>query len=36
MQPENLLVIHSPEIAAKYENNYQEHLAHSEKYERKK
>ena len=31
---ENLLVIRSPEIAAKYEKNYEEHLAHSTKYER--
>jgi phosphatidylserine/phosphatidylglycerophosphate/cardiolipin synthase-like enzyme len=31
----NLLVIRSPDLAAKYEKNYQEHLAHSEKYERK-
>ena len=29
---ENLLVIRSPEIAAKYEKNYQEHLRHSAKY----
>jgi len=28
---ENLLVIHSVEVAAKYERNYQEHLAHSVK-----
>jgi len=32
---ENLLVIRSPELAVKYEKNYQEHLAHSMKYERK-
>jgi phosphatidylserine/phosphatidylglycerophosphate/cardiolipin synthase-like enzyme len=32
---ENLLVIRSPELAAKYEQNYQEHLAHSVKLERK-
>jgi len=32
---ENLLVIHNRELAAKYEKNYQEHLAHSVKYERR-
>ena len=32
---ENLLVIRSAEIAARYERNYQEHLAHSVKYERR-
>jgi len=31
---ENLLVIRSVENAAKYEKNYQGHLAHSAKYER--
>ena len=31
---ENLLVIRSADLAAKYEKNYQEHLAHSVKYER--
>ena len=30
---ENLLVLRSREIAAKYEKNYQDHLAHSTKYE---
>jgi phosphatidylserine/phosphatidylglycerophosphate/cardiolipin synthase-like enzyme len=32
---ENLLVIHSPELAAQYAANWQVHLAHSEKYEGK-
>jgi phosphatidylserine/phosphatidylglycerophosphate/cardiolipin synthase-like enzyme len=31
---ENLLVIHSREIASKYTENWKAHLAHSEKYER--
>ena len=30
---ENLLVIRNPDLAAKYEKNYQEHLGHSVKYE---
>jgi hypothetical protein len=29
---ENLLIIRSPDLAAKYEKNYQDHLAHSVKY----
>ncbi len=29
---ENLLVIHNPELAAKYADNWQAHLAHSEPY----
>jgi phosphatidylserine/phosphatidylglycerophosphate/cardiolipin synthase-like enzyme len=32
---ENLVVIQSAEVVAKYEKNYQDHLAHSPKYERK-
>ena len=32
---ENLLVIRSPELAAKYAANWQAHLEHSEKYEEK-
>ena len=32
---ENLLVIHSPELAEKYAANWTTHLAHSEKYEQK-
>jgi phosphatidylserine/phosphatidylglycerophosphate/cardiolipin synthase-like enzyme len=30
---ENLLILHSPDLAARYEQNYQHHLAHSIKYE---
>jgi phosphatidylserine/phosphatidylglycerophosphate/cardiolipin synthase-like enzyme len=32
---ENLLVIRSPELAAKYTSNWDAHLEHSEKYEGK-
>ena len=32
---ENVLIIRLPDIAAKYERNYQDHLAHSVKYEGK-
>jgi hypothetical protein len=32
---ENMLIIRLPDIAAKYEANYQDHLAHSVKYEAK-